>query len=89
MDSTSILTMQELLKCGTSIPLWHYDTDGHLLETNAEHLVLDKVLGFIGGTKYMLEYAQSNRKPLVLSSDMGLMWCAVFESEKDCLKSII
>ena len=88
MDSTSILTMQELLKCGTNIPLWHYDTGGHLLDTNAEHLVLDKVLGFIGGTKYMLEYAKSNRKPLVLGSDMGLMWCAVFEAEKDYLKSI-
>ena len=88
MDSTLILTMQELLKCGTNIPLWHYDTDGHLLDTNAEHLVLDKVLGFIGGTKYMQEYAKSNRKPLVLGSDMGLMWCAVFEAEKDYLKSI-
>ena len=88
MDSTSILTMQELLKCGTNIPLWHYDTDGHLLDTNSEHLVLDKVLGFIGGTQYMLEHAKSSYKPLALGSDMGLMWCAVFESEKDALKSI-
>lgn len=88
MDMLPIHMMQELLKCGTNIPLWHYDTDGHLLETNAEHLVLDKVLGFIGGTNYMLEYAQKNRKPLVLGSDMGLMWCAVFESEKETLKSI-
>jgi len=88
MDSTSILTMQELLKCGTNIPLWHYDTDGHLLDTNAEHLVLDKVLGFIGGTNYMLEYAKSSCKPLVLGSDMGLMWCAVFESDKTELQSI-
>ena len=88
MDSTSILTMQELLKCGTNIPLWHYDTDGHLLDTNAEHLVLDKVLGFIGGTNYILEYAKSSCKPLVLGSDMGLMWCAVFESDKTELQSI-
>lgn len=88
MDSTSIHTMQELLKCGTNIPLWHYDTGGHLLETNAEHLVLDKVLGFIGGIQYMLEYAKHNRKPLVLGSDMGLMWCAVFESDKLDLQSI-
>ena len=88
MDMSPILMMQELLKCGTCIPLWHYDTDGHLLETNAEHLVLDKVLGFIGGINYMLEYAEKSRKPLVLGSDMGLMWCAVFESEKETLKSI-
>ena len=76
----SVLLLQELLKCGTDIPLWHYDTAGHLLETNSEHLVLDKILGFIGGIDYMLEYAPKNKKPLVLGSDMGLQWCAVFEA---------
>ena len=49
MALSQVFLMQELLKCGTDIPLWHYDTEGHLLETNAEHLVLDKILGFIGG----------------------------------------
>lgn len=88
MDVSPIFMIQELLKCGTNIPLWHYDTDGHLLDTNAEHLVLDKILGFIGGIKYMLEYAEKSRKPLVLGSDMGLMWCAVFESDKKALNSI-
>lgn len=88
MDLAAISTMQELLTCGTNIPLWHYDTDGHLLNTNAEHLVLDKILGFIGGIDYMLEYAQKSGRPLILGSDLGLMWCAVFESEKNILKSI-
>lgn len=88
MDLSAISTMQELLKCGTDIPLWHYDTDGHLLDTNAKHLVLDKILGFIGGIEYMLDYVQKSRKPLILGSDLGLMWCAVFESEKNVLKSI-
>lgn len=88
MDQSAVSVMRELLKCGTDIPLWHYDTDGHLLDTNAEFLVLDKILGFIGGIDYMLEYAQKSRKPLILGSDMGLMWCAVFESEKKELKSI-
>lgn len=85
---SSVSLLQELLKCGTDIPLWHYDTAGHLLDTNSEHLVLDKILGFIGGTGYMLEYAQKSRKPLVLGSDMGLQWCAVFEAEAGILKSI-
>lgn len=88
MDLSPIGMIQELLKCGTNIPLWHYDTDGHLMETNDEHLVLDKILGFIGGIQYMLDYAGKSRKPLILGSDMGLMWCAVFESEKGMLKSI-
>ena len=84
----SILFLQELLKCGTNIPIWHYDTDGHLLETNSEHLVLDKILGFIGGIDYMLEYTQKNTKPLVLVSDMGLQWCAVYKTNKDVIESI-
>lgn len=88
METISISIMQELLTCGTDIPLWHYDTDGHLLSTSSEHLVLDKILDFIGGVQYMLEYAQKHRKPLILGSDMGLMWCAVFEFEKKVLKSI-
>ena len=84
----SIIILQELLKCGTNIPMWHYDTAGHLLETNSKHLLLDKILGFIGGIKYMLEYAQNNTKPLVLVSDMGLQWCAVYQTEKEHIESI-
>ena len=48
MNHSPISLLQELLKCGTDIPVWHYDMDGHLLDTNSEHLVLDKILGFIG-----------------------------------------
>lgn len=84
----SVLLLQELLKCGTNIPIWHYDTDGHLLDTNSEHLVLDKILGFIGGIRDMLEYSHNYRKPLVLGSDMGLQWCAVFERDALELRSI-
>lgn len=87
MDST-ILLMQELLKCGTDIPLWHYDISGHLLSTNSEHLILNKILGFIGGIDYMLEYIQQNKRPLILGSDMGLQWCAVIESQKTTISSI-
>lgn len=88
MDHKNVSLMQELLKCGTNIPLWHYDADGHLLETSEEHLVLDKIFSFIGGTRDMLDYARTGRKPFVIQGDMGLMWCAVFQSDKDNLKSI-
>jgi AraC-like DNA-binding protein len=88
MNHSPIALLQELLKCGTDIPVWHYDMDGHLLDTNSAHLVLDKILGFIGGIRYMLEFAQKSRKPLVLGSDMGLMWCAVYEADKEHINSI-
>jgi len=80
--------MEELLKCGTNIPLWHYDGEGQLLKTNEEHLVLHKILDFIGGTGYMLEYGKKSDRPLVLGSDLGLMWCAVFFRDKGALQSI-
>ena len=88
MNHSPVMLLQELLKCGTDIPVWHYDLDGHLLDTNSEHLVLDKILGFIGGIRYMLEFAQKSRKPLVLGGDMGLMWCAVYEADRASVKSI-
>ena len=88
MDQTALTTLQELLTCGTNIPLWQYDAEGNLMDTNAQYLVLDKILGFIGAAAYMLEYAKKSRKPLILGSDMGLMWCAVFKLEKNALKNI-
>ena len=88
MEGSSLELMRQLLKCGTDIPLWHYDARGELLDTDSEHLVLDKVLRFIGGIPYMLEYGGSGTKPLLLGSDMGLMWCAVFGRDKSGLREI-
>lgn len=88
MDQTAVSMMEELLTCGTEIPLWRYDRDGHLEYTNSPHLVLDKMLDFVGGIEYMLEYGRRHTKPLVLGSDMGLMWCAVFAKEKDALQGV-
>lgn len=88
MNTNAISLMQELLSCGTDIPLWYYDADGHLQYTNSEHLVLDKILLFIGGIDYMLNYGRKSQKPLVLGSDMGLMWCAVFAAEKGSLQGV-
>ena len=84
----SLELMKQLLSCGTDIPLWQYDTEGHLEDTNLEHLVLDKILAHIGGIRYMLRYSRKNKKPLVLGGDMGLTWCAVFAWEKEQLQGI-
>ena len=80
--------LEQLLQCGVNIPLWHYNSHGHLLNTNSENLVLDKMLEFIGGIQYALDYSQKDFRPLILSGDMNLMWCAVFEKQDDMLHSI-
>ena len=70
--------MGELLKCGTSVYLWHYGADGHLIESDAEQLVLDRIFERSGAKAYMVEYAKAHTQPLVLGGQLGLMWCAAF-----------
>ena len=84
----NIAFFEQLLQCGVKIPLWHYDSQGHLLSTNSENLILDKILEFIGGIQYALDYGRKDSRPLILSSDMNLMWCAIFEKQDDTLQSI-
>lgn len=84
----NIAFFEQLLQCGVKIPLWHYDSQGCLLSTNSEDLVLDKILEFIGGIQYALDYSRKDSRPLILSSDMNLMWCSVFEKQDDALQGI-
>ncbi len=89
MDNISnIAALKELLTCGTNIPLWHYDSEGRLLDASSEFIIMDKILNYIGGIKYMTEFGKENTRPLILGSDMGLMWCAVFEHDKTALQGI-
>lgn len=73
--------MKELLCCGTKIDLWHYGTDGHLISTTSEHLVLDRMLSSGGNKQYILDSQREYSAPLVIGGQMGLMWCAIFHKE--------
>lgn len=74
----NLALMQELLSCGTNINLWRYDHDGHLVSTTSQHLVLDRIFEESGCKKYMMEYGQTQRLPLILGGSLGLTWCAIF-----------
>lgn len=71
--------MEQLLTCGTNIYMWRYGIDGHLISTNAAHLVLDIIFDHSGNKQYMIEQTDKYTAPLILGGQMGLMWCAVFE----------
>ena len=71
--------MKELLSCGTNIYLWQYGTDGHLIDTNASHLVLDRIFENTGNKEYMIKHCGQYTAPLIMGGQLGLMWCAVFE----------
>ncbi len=80
------LTVQEkdqllmnLLQCGTNIYLWKYGSDGHIIQTNSPHLVLDTIFERTGNKAYMLEQNGKYKAPLILGTELGLLWCAIFE----------
>ena len=74
----NLTLMEELLRCGTNIYLWQYGTDGHLIGSNAEHLVLDQIFDHTGSKAYMVSQCGQYTAPLILGGQLGLMWCAVF-----------
>ncbi|MGN0999197.1 MAG: AraC family transcriptional regulator [Faecousia sp.] len=78
-----IQLLGELLKCGSNIHLWKYDEYGNLLETDSDRLVLDTIFQRSGCKAYMLENAPKYTAPLIMGSDLGLIWCAVFDHTGD------
>lgn len=74
--SERVRLLEELLGCGDQIPLWVYGADLHLTSTNTEHLVLSTIFEHTGCLAYMREHFEDETAPLVLSSHLGLMWCA-------------
>ena len=75
----NLALMEQLLQCGTNISLWKYSSDGHLVWTNSNHLVLDRIFENTGNKTYMLKCCTQYTAPLVMGGKLGLMWCAVFE----------
>lgn len=73
-----IAFLRELLSCGTRIDLWQYASDGHLVASTSEHLVLDRFFENAGCKEYMIAHAGKYTAPLILGGPLGLMWCAVY-----------
>lgn len=73
----------EILKCGTDIFLWKYAADGHLIETDCPHLVLDTIFEHTGNKKYMLDQVEKYTAPLIMSTELGLIWAAIFHKKAE------
>lgn len=74
----------EALTCEPRIWSWEYDRQGQLLSTNAseEDQVLDRVFRHTGCLNAMLEHGKKDRRPLVLSAKLGVLWIAAYGSER-------
>ena len=78
-SNEKIHLFKELLTCDSTIFSWTYDAAGELLDTNCEHLALDKIFSATGCKEYMVNYARTMTAPLLLSAPLGIMWCAVIQ----------
>lgn len=83
-----IRLFKELLTCGPTVFSWTYDAAGDLLDTNCEHLVLDKIFRATECKEYMIDYAKTMTAPLLLSAPLGIMWCAVIQRIDEVLLRI-
>lgn len=78
----------ELMSYDSECYLWTYSADGILIDTNCRDLILDKMFRSNGCFDYMLNHAEKSTAPLLLGSNLGLIWAAVFEEEEGQLYQI-
>lgn len=80
--SQNLALFQELIRCGGEVSLWQYDGEGSLLSsTCAEEAIFDTAFSVSGCRARMLAYAAAQDAPVMLSTEMGLVWGAAFEKE--------
>lgn len=81
--SQNIELFQELIRCGGEISLWQYDGEGNLLSSNCpEAAIFDTAFSLSGSRARMLTYAAAQDAPVLLGTEMGLIWGAAFEKRE-------
>lgn len=65
---------------------WRYDANGTLVESNCERHVLHSIFAHAGGLQQMQEHGKEHSAPLMFSAELGLVWCAVFDRDRDVLR---
>ncbi len=78
----------ELLQCNNHVYTWTYDASGGILHTTCPDLVLDNFFTSNGLSEDMLEFSKEHYHPLILSNELGMMWCCGYEKKDGILKRI-
>ncbi len=68
--------LTDFLNCSETISFWIYSVDLRLVSTTSASLVRHTVFEHTGCLAYMQRHFQSEDSPLILSSQLGLMWGA-------------
>lgn len=84
--SQNIELFQELVRCGGEICTWRYDGDGNLLSSNCpEEAVFDTAFSLFGCKERMLAHCAEQDAPVMLGTEMGMIWGAAFEKRDGLL----
>ena len=81
--SAALPAFLEALTCEPRIWSWEYNRQGDLLSTNAseEDQVLDRIFRHAGCLEAMVAHGKTDRRPLVLSAKLGVLWIAAYGQE--------
>ena len=78
----------ELLSINSNFYLWTYASDGTLMHTNCQDLVLEKFLKVSGYFDYLIAHTEKSMMPLLMSNAMSMVWGAAFEQTEGQLSRI-
>lgn len=78
----------ELLSINSNFYLWTYASDGTLMHTNCQDLVLEKFLKMSGYFDYLIAHTEKSMMPLLMSNAMSMVWGAAFEQTEGQLSRI-
>lgn len=85
--SANLALFQELLRCGEEIDLWQYDGDGNLLASNcSEKDIFNTAFSVFGCRERMLRHGSENKRPMIFSASVGLIWGADFVQKENYLE---
>lgn len=81
--SKNIELFRELVRCGGEISLWQYDGEGNLLSSNCQtEAIFDTAFSLSGSRARMISYAAAQDAPVLLGTELGLVWGAAFEKRE-------
>ena len=82
-DFGKLTSFTEALLCSPSVYCWLYSPDGMLKTTNCPQHVYHRIFEHVGGLSYMLKEGRTERTPLIIGAELGILWAVVYEWEED------
>ena len=75
--------LEQLLQCNSRIIVSRYNLSGALVNTNATNSIYDTMLRYSKRLDDAIAFGKTNSYPIVITSDYGLIWSVVFESDEN------